>query len=592
MPSNTFKGVVQLSKEQFNTLKTSGSLTVGEDTLVYDPNATLYVSNMWIYVPTKTSDLINDSNFATTSQIPGIVDDLNSVDNTKSLSANQGRILNEKIAGILNNVAGRVQSFTVQNITEMGNLFGLTISEQADSFAVGSNTITYDNKSYTLKNGDIFLIVDIGVPDYRFSSTDMTLYRLETNKVDLSLYAKVEVANGGFQAGRDAECTNTGAAIGYQSKTESGGAVGYNAGSTRGAAVGNSSTTEKGAAVGDTSRSINGGAVGDEAWTDNGGAVGSGANSGSGGAVGENSYANQGFSGGYNAVAGKNSKNQRIDTIQLGAGTNYKEKSLQIYDDNIYDAINHKLTVNEISDSDGGNAIQVSKIVTTDYLENNFNVDTSSKLDKVTSSGSWRTYAIDESGEQDTLPVAITETTANGGSIATYMASTSGTTAPAGRLVTNDPTNDYHAVTKKYVDSAINDIPFPAGIKLLYSGGRKTVSGGETINFNSGVDLSGVNYFLVIITYNQHLILSRYSQGTTTPYSCNYTTSNFNMDTLTIHNKTVKYTPSTTGITFDYIYYTSRSFKYDSNLKAYTTGDSGNATKAASSIQIDKIYGF
>ena len=38
----------------------------------------------------------------------------------------------------------------------------------------------------------------------------------------------------------------------------------------------------------------------------------------------------------------------KVDAIQLGAGVNEKEKSLQVYDDNIYDAKNHILTVQAI----------------------------------------------------------------------------------------------------------------------------------------------------------------------------------------------------------------------------------------------------
>ena len=39
----TFKGVVQLTEAQYNTLKTNGTITVGDVTLTYDQN-TLYVT--------------------------------------------------------------------------------------------------------------------------------------------------------------------------------------------------------------------------------------------------------------------------------------------------------------------------------------------------------------------------------------------------------------------------------------------------------------------------------------------------------------------------------------------------------------------
>jgi hypothetical protein len=39
-----FKGIVKLSQEQYESLKTNGSLTVGETTITYDPKTTLYVT--------------------------------------------------------------------------------------------------------------------------------------------------------------------------------------------------------------------------------------------------------------------------------------------------------------------------------------------------------------------------------------------------------------------------------------------------------------------------------------------------------------------------------------------------------------------
>lgn len=41
----TFKGIVKLTEEQYNTLKTNGTITVGETTVNYDEN-TLYVTEL------------------------------------------------------------------------------------------------------------------------------------------------------------------------------------------------------------------------------------------------------------------------------------------------------------------------------------------------------------------------------------------------------------------------------------------------------------------------------------------------------------------------------------------------------------------
>lgn len=40
-----FKGIVKLTEEQFSTLKTNGTITVGETKLTYDPVSTLYVTS-------------------------------------------------------------------------------------------------------------------------------------------------------------------------------------------------------------------------------------------------------------------------------------------------------------------------------------------------------------------------------------------------------------------------------------------------------------------------------------------------------------------------------------------------------------------
>lgn len=121
---------------------------------------------------------------------------------------------------------------------------------------------------------------------------------------------------------------------------------GFNAGefasAGQGGAVGWYSYTETGFSGGSNSNSNNGGAIGNSSVTDSGGAVGSGASSG------------VGFSGGYNAKV-SHINGAFIDAIQLGTGTNTTEKSLQIYDDNIYNASTHTLTVQNATV--GGNEV-------------------------------------------------------------------------------------------------------------------------------------------------------------------------------------------------------------------------------------------
>ena len=86
--------------------------------------------------------------------------------------------------------------------------------------------------------------------------------------------------------------------------------------------------------------------------TGTGGAIGKYAQATRGGAIGESATTGLGFAGGYNAKTIKTLEDgistSPSDAIQLGTGTNKKEKSLQVYDDNIYDASTHTLTVKNI----------------------------------------------------------------------------------------------------------------------------------------------------------------------------------------------------------------------------------------------------
>ena len=94
---------------------------------------------------------------------------------------------------------------------------------------------------------------------------------------------------------------------------------------------------------GNNSYTSYGGAIGWHSNSGHGGAVGNGARATDGGAIGSGATNTIGFSGGCDAKTGTTL--DPIDAIQLGTGTNTTEKSLQIYDDNIYNAESHTLTV-------------------------------------------------------------------------------------------------------------------------------------------------------------------------------------------------------------------------------------------------------
>lgn len=61
--SNNFKGIIKLTKDQYNTLSSEGSITVGEQTITYDPTTTLYCTKDKILLEDSTVDT---SKFVTT----------------------------------------------------------------------------------------------------------------------------------------------------------------------------------------------------------------------------------------------------------------------------------------------------------------------------------------------------------------------------------------------------------------------------------------------------------------------------------------------------------------------------------------------
>lgn len=204
MAKNKFKGVVVLSRDKYKKLDKV------ED-------GTLYVKNQFVDTPEKVSELENDlellnkegienssldfknkpkvngEDVALSKEIPQVVNNLDTDSSTKPLSAAQGKALNQKITNIMETVNGKNNAFTIKTLLELGMLFAPNVdtAKVEDSFKVPSNVITYNEKEYVLKNGDVFYIVDTNVPDYWFSKDDYKLYKMETTKVDLSQYALI-----------------------------------------------------------------------------------------------------------------------------------------------------------------------------------------------------------------------------------------------------------------------------------------------------------------------------------------------------------------------------------------------------------------
>ena len=165
--------------------------------------------------------------------------------------------------------------------------------------------------------------------------------------------------NSSFKAGSATSATNGGIAIGNGATSNYGASVGIGSSSVRGGAVGQSTITQAGGAMGYTSASANGGAIGNSAVA------------GDGGAVGQYAKAGKGFSGGDTAQVALDS-GVLIDAIQLGTGTNTTPKSLQIYDDNIYNANTHTLDAQVVKQNGQALALEsqlasLATQVATDY---------------------------------------------------------------------------------------------------------------------------------------------------------------------------------------------------------------------------------
>ena len=98
--------------------------------------------------------------------------------------------VDEKVDDVREVAEGKTKSFTVTYLSDLGTLLGIDTSVVSNEYAITSTTITYKEKVYELKQGDLFLIVDTNVPDYWVSVDDMKIYKMETTKVDLTDYVK------------------------------------------------------------------------------------------------------------------------------------------------------------------------------------------------------------------------------------------------------------------------------------------------------------------------------------------------------------------------------------------------------------------
>ena len=156
MSNNLFKGVIKLTQEQFDTLRNTGKLTVGEETINYSPNDTMYV----------VEDNISEQVVINTNDIVQLKTDISNLetDMTEKLDKNQG----------VEN-AGKFLS-----VNETGDIFAVDLPENAN-ILIGTEEkpiILYDDieegKVYFLSG--YYKISQVGIPTYLFPSNDTRKY--------------------------------------------------------------------------------------------------------------------------------------------------------------------------------------------------------------------------------------------------------------------------------------------------------------------------------------------------------------------------------------------------------------------------------
>ena len=174
----------------------------------------------------------------------------------------------------------------------------------------------------TNKQGTIVKINEVSQENINFESDPQT----QINNI-LNNLSKIKNSYGGFAAGQ-------------------------NANSTYGVAVGNGASSTSGVSIGGNASASNGVAVGVSAKT------------------------GDGFAGGYQAKT-VNENGVVIDAIQLGTGTNTQEKTLQVYNDNIYNANTKTMTATN------GNFNNINESLSN--LQNNINSVFNSALKNLTS---------------------------------------------------------------------------------------------------------------------------------------------------------------------------------------------------------------
>ena len=367
-----FKGIVKLSHSQYKSLKNNGSLTVGDQTIIYDPVSTLYVTRG--LDDSGTSSLIDSISVDGVRILP---DENKNVDIDLSGKADKTDIqttLNEAKAYTNTKVADLVNSApeTLDTLGEVAKAIQENESVvDALNSAIGSKADKNELADY-VKNTDYATSEKAGVvklgAGLSFSNNTQSAYILKANEQQIEQkiqhYAPIVPSNMDY-AWKVAATTNT-AEWTDEEKASARDLLGVSQedfdklvnNKTQINGVNNNVLLGKSMLIG-TYYNVIGIGLNSQPLGNNSIAIGQMSYSrtnaisigASSNAIGSNSIAigHSTYLTTDNGVAiGNEAKGSAANVIQLGTGSNETPNSLQIFGDNIYNHSTHTLTVQNI----------------------------------------------------------------------------------------------------------------------------------------------------------------------------------------------------------------------------------------------------
>ena len=161
--------------------------TNGTNHVQTDISGTVNVSSL---LPTKTSDLTNDSGFITNAAIPAIVDNLNTNDATKTLSAKQGKRLKDSVELLTNSINGMQETLVSGTNIKTINNESILGSGNITIEGGGSSTIQDISANTELKD----LASGTYVAEYDLTLSALTYY--DDSNTTNNKYEEISVSKG------------------------------------------------------------------------------------------------------------------------------------------------------------------------------------------------------------------------------------------------------------------------------------------------------------------------------------------------------------------------------------------------------------